>query len=192
MFRVKVNNNKSKVEDITLNSRKREAYLTLKKPVTNGDVVSLTYIDAKGNQKRNVIQSKYGGDLGTFKDLSVENLSPESVDAPDIIDSYYDKDSKSIVVEFDEIISATKVRNSRFKPYTVNKAGKKSRLRVSDVLTQSDDTVLEIVLKKPIDPSADGLFFDYRDPKGDQKNGVIQDVQGNDLPSIKNFAVEIL
>ena len=55
-----------------------------------------------------------------------------------------------------------------------------------------DNTVLEIVLKKSIDPSADSLFFDYRDPKGDQKNGVIQDVQGNDLPSIKNFAVEIL
>ena len=191
MFRVKVNNNKSKVEDITLNSRKREAYLTLKKPVTNGDVVSLTYIDAKGNQKRNVIQSKYGGDLGTFKDLSVENLSPESVDAPDIIDAYYEKDSKSIVVEFDEIISATKVRNSRFKPYTVNKSGKKSRLRVSDVLTQSDDTVLEIVLKSPIDPSTASLFFDYRDPKGDQKNGVIQDVQGNDLLNLKGQSVEI-
>jgi len=191
MFRVKVNNNKSKVEDITLNSRKREAYLTLKKPVTNGDVVSLTYIDAKGNQKKNVIQSKYGGDLGTFKDLSVENLSPESVDAPDIIDSYYDKDSKSIVVEFDEIISATKVKNSRFKPYTVNKAGKKSRLRVSDVVTESDDTILEIVLKKPIDPSVDSLFFDYRDPKGDQKNGVIQDVQGNDLLNLKGQSVEI-
>ena len=185
------NNGMFRVEDITLNSRKREAYLTLKKPVTNGDVVSLTYIDAKGNQKRNVIQSKYGGDLGTFKDLSVENLSPESVDAPDIIDAYYEKDSKSIVVEFDEIISATKVRNSRFKPYTVNKSGKKSRLRVSDVLTQSDDTVLEIVLKSPIDPSTASLFFDYRDPKGDQKNGVIQDVQGNDLLNLKGQSVEI-
>ena len=191
MFRVKVNNNKSKVKDITLNSKKREAYLTLKSPVSNGDVVSLTYIDAKGNQKRNVIQSKYGGDLGTFKDLKVENLSPESVDAPDIIDSYYDKDSTSIVVEFDEIISSTKVKNSRFKPYTINKVGKKTRLKVADVLSDSDDTILEIVLKKPIDPATNSLFFDYRDPKGDQKTGVIQDVQGNDLLNLKGQSVEI-
>ena len=99
--------------------------------------------------------------------------------------------STTVAIEFDEIISATKVKNSRFKPYTVNNAGKKSRLKVSDVLTQSDDTVLEIVLKKPIDPSINDLFFNYRDPKGDQKNGVIQDVQGNDLLNLKDQPVEI-
>ena len=59
------------------------------------------------------------------------------------------------------------------------------------MVTESDDTILEVVLKKPIDPSVDSLFFDYRDPKGDQKNGVIQDVQGNDLLSLKGQTVEI-
>jgi len=32
----------------------------------------------------------------------------------------------------------------------------------------------------------------YKDLKGDQSSEVIQDLDGNDLPSIKNFAVEII
>ncbi len=32
----------------------------------------------------------------------------------------------------------------------------------------------------------------YKDLKGDQTSLVIQDLEGNDLPSIRNFAVEIL
>ena len=191
MFRVMINNNKSKIQDISLSSKKREAYLQLKNPVSNGDVIKLTYIDAKGNQKDNIIQSKYGGDLGTFKNLEVENLSAESFDAPDVEDSYYEKDTSSVIIEFDEIISYTKIKNSRLKIYSINNQGKKSRYRIKDILTEADDTYVEAFLKKPLEPAVKKLFFDYRDPKGDQKNGVIQDIQGNDLQNLKSVIVDI-
>ena len=191
MFRVSINGNKSKIQDIQLSAKKREAYLELKHPITNGDTIKLTYIDAKGNQKDNIIQSKYGGDLGTFKNLAVDNLSSVSFDAPDIEDAYYDSELSTITMEFDEIISGSKIKKSRFKVYSLNDSGKKKRSKVSDVISYEDDTVVEIILKRPIEPSAQQLFMDYRDPKGDQKRGIIEDLQGNDLLSIKQIAVEL-
>ncbi|MEC7357897.1 MAG: SwmB domain-containing protein [Verrucomicrobiota bacterium] len=190
MFRVSINGNKSKIKAIQLSAKKREAYLELKNPITNGDTIKLTYIDAKGNQKDNIIQSKYGGDLGTFKNLSVDNLSSVSYDPPDFEDAYYDSELSAITLEFDEIISGSKIKNSRFKIYSLDESGKKKRSKVADVITYEEDTIVEIMLKSPIEPSAQQLFMDYRDPKGDQIRGVIEDLQGNDLLSVKRLPVE--
>ena len=191
MFRVSINGNKSKVQSIQLSAKKREAYLELKNPITNGDRINLTYIDAKGNQKDNIIQSKYGGDLGTFENLSVDNLSSVSYDPPDFEGAYYDSELSAITLEFDEIISGSKIKNSRFKVYSVDDRGMKKRSKVSDVISYDEDTIVEIMLKRPIEPSAQQLFMDYRDPKGDQKRGVIEDLQGNDLLSVKRIPVEL-
>ena len=191
MFRVSINGNKSKIQSIQLSAKKREAYLELKNPITNGDTINLTYIDAKGNQKDNIIQSRYGGDLGTFKNLAVDNLSSISFDPPDIEDAYYDSELSAITLEFDEIISGSKIKNSRFKVYSLNEDGKKKRSKVSDIISYEEDTIVEIMLKHPIEPSAQQLFMDYRDPKGDQKRGVIEDLQGNDLLSVKRIPVEL-
>lgn len=194
MFRVSVNGNKSKINGIQLSAKKREAYLDLKYPISNGDVVTLSYIDAKGNQKDNIIQSKYGGDLGSFKNLSVENLSAVSVDPPGIDEAYYDEEMNAVILEFDEIISGSKIRNSRFKLFTpIERNGKlkNKRVKVSDVVSYEDDSIVEIILKKEINPSTQQMFLDYRDPKGNQKSGVIEDLQGNDLLSLKGLEIEL-
>jgi hypothetical protein len=191
MFRVKVNKNFNKVTDIKLYPKKREAALTLTNPVGEGDQISLNYIDARGNQKDNIIQSKYGGDLATIKNLKVDNLSASSVDPPEIVDAYYDDESSSIYVEFDEIIANSNIKKSRFKAYSLTGKGKKSRKKIVGVTSQVDDSVAQIELKSPIKPADQELRIDYRDPKGDQKNGIIQDLQGNDMLSLKNYIVEI-
>ena len=190
MFRVMVNNNKNKIEGIILDADKREAYLTLKKPISNNDIVKLSYTDAKGDQKNNVIQSKYGGDLATFKKLAVENLSATSFDPPGIVDSYYDNDTQAIVVEFDEIIANTKIKKSRFKAYSLNNKGNKTRHKIIDIVSSNDDTVVELIMKNQIPDIQDQLLFDYRDPKGDQKNGIVEDLQGNDFPTTKGISID--
>ena len=190
MFRVMVNKNKNKIEKIILDADKREAYLTLKKPISNNDIVKLSYTDARGDQKKNVIQSKYGGDLATFKNLAVENLSATSFDPPSVVDSYYDNDTQAIMIEFDEIIANTKIKKSRFKAYSLNNKGKKSRHKISDIVSSNDDTVVELIMKNPLRDIQDQLLFDYRDPKGDQKNGIVEDLQGNDFPTTKGIAID--
>lgn len=179
MFRVKVNGNTSRVSDIELFSKKREAVLTLKKPFSAGDKISLNYIDSQGDQTNNVIQDTYGNDLDTIKAYEVENLEDvDSFDPPELVDGYIE--GKTITLEFDEVISGTKIRNSLFK---VKANGR--RQKVIDVETFEDDTIVEVTLKKEIPPAFDTIVVAYRDLKGDQRKGVIEDLFGNDIPAFK-------
>ena len=185
-FRVKVNGNTNRLSDIELFSKKREAVLTLKKPFSAGDTISLNYIDSQGDQTDNVIQDTYGNDLGSIKSLEVENLEDvDAFDPPELVDQYID--GKTITLEFDEVISGTKIRNSLFK---VKANGR--RQKVIDVETFEDETIVELTLKKEIPPAFDRILVSYRDLKGDQRRGVIEDLFGNDIPSFNNAELDVI
>ena len=47
-------------------------------------------------------------------------------------------------------------------------------------------------LKSPLAANTSNLSLTYRDLKGDQNSKIIQDLDGNDLESFRNFDVEIL
>ena len=189
MFRIYVNGKKGKAKDVQLNALRREVYLVPKKSVDEGDQVRLTYIDAKGKQRDNVIRSKCGGNLATFKDLFVENPSVASLDAPVLTAATYDSLANTIELDFDRIISAQKIKKTRFKIYTMSDVGKRKRLKISSVSNQDKNSLVKIALKDYMDMSNSKILFDYRDPKGDQNYGVIQDEQGNDFLGLKAYEV---
>ena len=60
------------------------------------------------------------------------------------------------------------------------------------MLLPKDDAVAILNLQKAMPPATNNLTLTYKDLKGDQASLVIQDLNDNDLHSIKNFAVEIL
>ena len=91
------------------------------------------------------------------------------------------------MLEFDELIQPGKLSKSRFKV----KAGKK-RLRVISAEVPEDDAVAILNLKKTLPASTTSLSLTYKDLKGDQNSKVIQDLDGNDLESFRNFDVEII
>ena len=161
----------------------------LKKSVDKGDQVRLTYIDAKGNQRDNIIRSKCGGNLATFKDLFVENPSVVSLDAPVLTAATYDSLTNSIGLDFDRIVSTLKIKKTRFKIYAMSDIGKRKRLKISSVSNRDNNSLVKIVLKDYVGMSNSKILFDYRDPKGDQNYGVIQDEQGNDLLGLKAYEV---
>ena len=72
-----------------------------------------------------------------------------------------------------------------------NNKRKIKRHKINAITSSNDDTFVELVLKNPIASTVDQLFFDYRDPKGNQRNGIVEDLQGNDLPTTKGILVEI-
>ena len=184
MFRVKVNGNTNRVSDIELFSRKREAVLTLSKPIVAGDKISLNYIDARGDQKDNVIQDNYGNDLDNITGLNIDNLEEiTSFDPPQIVDQFID--GQTITLEFDEDLMPGKLRKSLFK---VKANGK--RQRVSSAIVQEDETTVELTLKKEIPPAFDSILVSYRDIKGDQRRGVIQDLSGNDAEPFRNAELD--
>jgi uncharacterized repeat protein (TIGR02059 family) len=184
MFRVKANGNSNRVTDVQLNSKKREAILTLAQPIAAGDIVTLNYIDARGNQKSNVMQDKFGNDLDTITGFEVENLEDfDSFDPPSVQDSYIDE--QVITLEFDEDIIGGKIRKSLFK---VKANGKRQKIKSAFAI--EDEGIVEITLKKEIPPAFDTITVDYRDIKGNQRKGVIQDMAGNDAESFRGIELD--
>ena len=55
-----------------------------------------------------------------------------------------------------------------------------------------DDAIAILNLKSTLPASTNSLSLSYRDLKGDQNSKIIQDLDGNDLESFRNFDVEIL
>lgn len=63
--------------------------------------------------------------------------------------------------------------------------------KVNSVTLSNSDTEVSFDLKKQLPTDARNLTLDYKDPKKDQSSGVIQDLYGNDLPTIKDYIVDI-
>ena len=116
--------------------------------------------------------------------LEVDNLEEiDSYDGPQLLDQYID--GKTITLEFDEVIGAGKLKKSLFK---VKANGK--RQRVVDAVALEDETVVELTLKNEVPPAFDTILVSYRDLKGDQRKGVIQDISGNDAEGFKNAELD--
>ena len=186
MFRVKVNGNTNRVTDIELFAKNREAVLTLAKPVQSNDKVTLNYIDARGDQKDSTLQDIYGNDLDTITGLEVENLEEtSSFDGPQLLDQFIE--DTIITLEFDEDLTPGKLRKSLFK---VKANGKRMKLRQAVAL--EDETVVELTLAKEVPPAFDSILVSYRDIKGDQRKGIIQDIAGNDAEAFRNAELDFI
>ena len=131
-----------------------------------------------------MIEDRDGNDLPSFSKLAPINDSIDT-DPPTLEDGYLD--GKVLVLEFDELIQAGKLRKSRFKL----RAGKK-RIRVITAFVPEDDAVAILNLKSTLPATTTSLSLTYKDLKGDQNSKVIQDLDGNDLESFRNFDVEII
>jgi hypothetical protein len=66
------------------------------------------------------------------------------------------------------------------------------RIPIASASIPKDDSIATLNLRSPIPSSTQNLSLTYRDLKGDQSSLIIQDTDGNDLPSLRNFSVEII
>ena len=190
MFRIFANKKRFKATDISVNSVKREATITLASPVSGSNDVLLNYIDAKGDQSDNVIQDIYGNDLATFKKLSLDNLTDGgSFDPPAVLKDGVILDGKTLEIAFDEDLMAGTISRKRF----IVRAGKK-RVKVNSASVTKGESYVVCELKDVIPP----MYVDreitvsYRDLKGDNKKNVIQDLSGSDAETFKNIPVELI
>ena len=186
-FKVFVDGKRNKVSSIDMNAEDGEVILNLKKDIRlNAEVIKVTYKDLAKDQQSNVIQDKSGNDLETIKNFLVEN-NLEDEEPPQLEDATAEFDM--ITLDFDEIIAAGAVKNSRFKVQVTNSKGKTKRNKVTGIEIPLEDTVVDLFLRKPINAD-DQVFITYKDPKRDQKRNVVQDEAGNDLESFRRFEAE--
>ncbi len=187
-FRALVNNKKNKVMRADVFQNDNNVVLTLAKSVEIFDVVTLSYRDPDGDQKRNVIEDKFGNDLEGFWQLPVSNATSQINDLEfDLAECYGD----TIDIYFNQSIATTNASAKRFK---VMVYGKKQKV-ISVSTTNADEGIVSLTLKKEIEPGKD-ILLRYKDLKRDQRKGVIEDTYGNDLNSFEaaviNYAYDQL
>ena len=180
VFRVKANGKSVKVESMRLDPENREATLTLKRPILYGEDVSITYIDADGDQRNNVIEDIDGNDLETFVDTTVTNNTIKAAEL-EIMDAEVTGDI--ITLQISEELGSATPSKQRFK---IISGGRKQRIRNIDTIPE--DGIVNLYMKKQLDSGKD-LLLNYKDMNGDQKRNVIEDFAGNDLPTTNNFQV---
>ncbi len=179
-FRLRANNKAIKVNSITLFPNDREAVLKIASPVAHGDNVTLSYTDAQGNQKSNVIEDVDGNDLATVNNLKLSNNTRKS--ATDFEVDYADADGKIINVYLTDSLSSSIPKASLFRV-----TADKRKQKISSVSTSESDGIITLNLKKSINPKQD-ILISYRDLKGNQRSGIAEDTDGNDLASFKNLS----
>ena len=183
-FKVQVNKRRRKISSLSSSPEDGVVNLELTAPVTFSDDVLISYKDLKGNQASGVIQDLFGNDLKSFKKLVVENTTTDS--SSPVLEEAFIEDNL-LVMQFDELLSPGIIKSSRIK---LTSDGKRVRVKSAELLEADTEVLFE--LKKSLPSEVKLLSLDYKDPKRDQRNGVLQDEFGNDFTGVKSFAVEVI
>ena len=65
-------------------------------------------------------------------------------------------------------------------------------MKLSQAVALEDETVVELTLAKEVPPAFDSILVSYRDIKGDQRKGIIQDIAGNDAEAFRNAELDFI
>ena len=183
-FRITANNKRQTISSIATEPKDGIVTLNLKKPLKPNQDILISYRDLNGDQASGVLEDDDGNDLASFSNLSALNDTTDN-DPPSLEDAFLD--GKELILEFDELLQPGRLSNSRFKV----RAGKK-RIRLISAEVPNDDAVAILNLQKAIPPASNNLALTYKDLKGDQSSLVIQDIDGNDLNSLRNFPIDFI
>ena len=160
--------------------------LTLKDAAQVGDDVTFDYKTKKKDQATGVIQDPAGNDLQSFKGQPVSNdtFDDPNVDSqsPEIAAAEINGDVLTITLS--EAIKDTVPKANNFKV----KNGRK-KIKVEAVSADTDANTVVLSLKDAVEANDNEVTLDYKTKKKDQVTGVIQDLAGNDLQSLKGFEV---
>ena len=183
-FRITANNKRQLISSISTKPKDALVTLNLRKPLNTNQDILINYKDLNGDQSSGILEDDDGNDLASFSSLAPLNDTNDS-DPPLLEDAYLD--GKQLILEFDELLSPGTIKPSRFKVRADNK-----RIPIASASIPEDDSIATLNLRSHIPSSTQNLSLTYRDLKGDQSSLIIQDTDGNDLPSLRNFSVEII
>ena len=137
-------------------------------------------MDFAGDQESNVIESSYGVDLESFTGFPINNQGDHE-NKLKIEDGQFE--GNQITLFLSESISDTLPSKRRFKVMSSNK-----RQKILDISSEPDDGVIVLNTKKNLDLQ-ESIFISYRVLVGDQVKGVIEDLAGNDMATIKGYEI---
>ena len=168
------------VKDVEVVGSSGVVNLRLNRKVDLDRAMQMDYFDLSSDQTRGVIESADGTDLGSLKNIAVSNVS-EGNDALRIESA--DFEGNQVNLFFDGEISKTVPSARRFKIV----AGRKKQ-KISSIDIDQDNGSAIINLKRSVD-FYDTITLSYKDLRGDQDSGVVQDKSGNDLITTKGYKI---
>ncbi|MFL0788697.1 MAG: cadherin-like domain-containing protein, partial [Prochlorococcus sp.] len=181
-FKVFVNKKRKIATSIEMSPSEGQLILNMKENIPVGAEIHLNYKALIGDKSNKTIKDKSNNELTSFKGFIIDNFLIDS-EAPTIDDAVFNN-KKLITLYFDEEVATSKVKGSRFK---VTIDGK--RTKISNINVPAKDTIVNLTLRKKANPDSD-VLISYKDPKRDQKQGVIEDLAGNDVKTFSNFQAE--
>ena len=187
-FKVKAGRKSQKIVGINTDPSEGIITLTTKKPVGSYESLKVSYKDLAGDQTKDVIEDKSGNDMDTIRDFEIINGGFNET-PPKLVSAELDDDI--LTMEFDSIISNTKLSKNRFK---VQANGKKLKVKSASI-EGNDESFVNLVVKAKRNQIIDlqtSVTLSYSDAKGDQSKRVIEDLFGNDLLSVNSFFVDIV
>lgn len=187
-FKVKAGRKKQKISNIDTDPSEGFITLTMEKLIGFYDSLTVSYKDLAGDQTKTVIEDKSGNDMASVRDYKIINGGYD-VTPPKLISA--ELDDNILSMQFDSIISNTKLSKNRFK---VKADGKRLRVKSASV-EDIDESFVNLVVKAKRNQTIDlqsELSISYSDPKGDQTKQIIEDLFGNDLLPVKDFLVDVI
>jgi uncharacterized repeat protein (TIGR02059 family) len=187
-FKVKAGRKSQNIVGISTDPSEGVITLTTKNPVGSYESLKVSYKDLGGDQTKSVIEDKSGNDMGTISDFEIINGGFDET-PPKLVSA--ELDDNILTMEFDSIISNTKLSKNRFN---VKANGKKLKVKSASV-EDSDESFVNLIVQTKRNQIIDlqsEVTLSYSDPKGDQSKQIIEDLFGNDLLSVNSFVVDIV
>ena len=187
-FKVKAGRKSQKIVDINTDPSEGVITLTTQKPVGSYESLKVSYKDLGADQTDAVIEDKSGIYMKPVRGYEIINGGFDET-PPNLVSA--ELDDNILAMEFDSIISNTKLSKNRFK---VKANGKKLKVKSASV-EDNDESFVNLVVQTKRNQIIDlqtSVTLSYSDPKGDQSKQVIEDIFGNDLLSVNSFFVDIV
>ena len=164
-----------KLQELEQKSLVGRVIITLESPVDSQSIVTVSYRDLVGDQASDVIQDTDGFDLVSFDDFSVDNQTERSTSELDVL--FAEVDGDKVIVAFNRELDDTLPSSA---PFRFKANGKK--VSIEDAVLDKNGRQLTLLLSRSIRFDEKTKLM-YTDAEGDQRDGVLQDAEGNDLSS---------
>ena len=179
-FTLNQSNREYQIVDTEIRASEGIVTLTAEKELDPTVSLTLDYLDFAGDQTIGVIESSTGVDLESLTGFALNNQGSQE-NSLTIDDGEFE--GNQITLFLSAPISDAIPSKRRFKVKSANK-----KQKILGVSTEPDDGIIVLTTKKDLGLQ-ESVFVSYRDLGGDQVTGVIEDLAGNDMATIKDFEI---
>jgi len=155
--------------------------LTLATPVANGALLTVAYNDPGAGNDGAAIQDAAGNDAATLAPTAVTNAVPDTT-APAFVSATTSADGTTLILSYSEALDAANLPPTSSFLVTVDGAP------VAVTFEGVFGSTLVLTLASPV-PNGAAVTVAYGDPSANNDGNAVQDLAGNDAPTLPTTGV---